>query len=180
MRRDPAKRDTGLFFFRGRTGAPVAVVSAGGGFAYVGAMQDSFPHALVLSERGVNAFALIYRPRAQTACEDLSRAVAFLHEYAAELGVDMRGYSLWGGSAGARMAAWVGSHGTEAFGQRSYPRPAAVIMQYTGRPMALPHGRRCSGVHRRSAETDRRQRSKCLKVCRMASGLVRALLPKDG
>ena len=30
------------------------------------------------------------------------------------------------------MAAWVGSHGTEAFGQRSYPRPAAVIMQYTG------------------------------------------------
>lgn len=131
MRRDPAKRDTGLFFFRGRTGAPVAVVSAGGGFAYVGAMQDSFPHALVLSERGVNAFALIYRPRAQTACEDLSRAVAFLHEHAAELGVDMRGYSLWGGSAGARMAAWVGSHGTEAFGQRSYPRPAAVIMQYT-------------------------------------------------
>ena len=53
-----------------------------------------------------------------------------LHED--ELSVTMDGYSLWGGSAGARMASWLGSHGTEAFGEREYPRPAAVIMQYTG------------------------------------------------
>ena len=51
---------------------------------------------------------------------------------AAKLGIDMEGYSLWGGSAGARMAAWLGSLGTEYFGEQSYPRPAAVIMQYTG------------------------------------------------
>ena len=51
--------------------------NAGGGFAYVGAMQDSFPHALELSRRGYNAFALIYRPGAQTACEDLARAIQF-------------------------------------------------------------------------------------------------------
>lgn len=42
------------------------------------------------------------------------------------------GYSLWGGSAGARMAAWVGAYGTAAFGAEAYPKPAAVIMQYTG------------------------------------------------
>lgn len=48
---------------------------AGGGFAYAGAMQDSFPHALELSKQGYNAFALIYRPGAQTACEDLSRSI---------------------------------------------------------------------------------------------------------
>lgn len=59
---DPAKEDTGLFFFKGEAGAPFAVCNAGGGFAYVGAMQDSFPHALELSKRGYNAFALIYRP----------------------------------------------------------------------------------------------------------------------
>ena len=40
---DPAKADTGLFFFRGNPGEKFAVCSAGGGFAYVGAMQDSFP-----------------------------------------------------------------------------------------------------------------------------------------
>ena len=46
--------------------------------------------------------------------------------------MDTEGYSLWGGSAGARMAAWLGTYGTESFGEREYPRPSAVIMQYTG------------------------------------------------
>ena len=52
-----------MFFFKGTPGARFAVCNAGGGFAYVGAMQDSFPHALELSKKGYNAFALIYRPR---------------------------------------------------------------------------------------------------------------------
>ena len=131
-RADPSKRDTGLFFFRGKPGAPFAIVNAGGGFCFVGAMHDSFPHALALSERGVNAFALIYRPGARTACEDLARAIRVVFDRAEELGVSSDGYSLWGGSAGARMAAWLGSHGTAAFGERDLPRPAAVVMQYTG------------------------------------------------
>lgn len=129
---DPAKEDTGLFFFRGNPGEKFAVVNAGGGFAYVAAMHDSFPHALELSKKGYNAFALIYRPGAQTACEDLARAIAFIHENAEELKVDVEDYSLWGGSAGARMAAWLGSYGTESFGEEEYPAPGAVIMQYTG------------------------------------------------
>lgn len=129
---DPAKEDTGLFFFRGEPGAKTAILNAGGGFMYVAAMQDNFPHALELSKRGYNAFALIYRPGAETACEDLARAIAFLHDNAEELQIDMDGYSLWGGSAGARMAAWLGSYGTAAFGEKEYPRPGAVIMQYTG------------------------------------------------
>ena len=41
-------------------------------------------------------------------------------------------YSLWGGSAGARMAAWLGSYGPAAFRGDDLPRPGAVIMQYTG------------------------------------------------
>ena len=129
---DPWKADTGLFFFKGKPGAKFAICNAGGGFAYVGAMHDSFPHALELSKMGYNAFALIYRPGSQTACEDLARAIAFIHEHAEELEVDVTDYSLWGGSAGARMAAWLGSYGTAAFGEADYPRPAAVIMQYTG------------------------------------------------
>ncbi len=106
--------------------------NAGGGFAYVGAMHDSFPHALELSKRGYNAFALIYRPDAQSACEDLARAVSFIFKNAEKLGVDTNCYSLWGGSAGGRMAAWVASYGTAAFGGAELPRPGAVIMQYTG------------------------------------------------
>ena len=129
---DPAKEDTGLFFFKGTPGEKFAICNAGGAFAYVGAMQDSFPHALELSRKGYNAFALIYRPSAQTACEDLARAITFIFDHAEELEVDTDYYSLWGGSAGARMAAWLGTYGTEAFGGGDLPRPGAVIMQYTG------------------------------------------------
>lgn len=129
---DLDKQNTGLFFFKGNTGAKSAIVNAGGGFMYVAGMHDSFPHALELSKKGYNAFALIYRPGARTACEDLARAIAFLHEHTDELGIDMSDYSLWGGSAGARMAAWLGAYGTSAFGEKEYPKPAAVIMQYTG------------------------------------------------
>ena len=132
MAADGTKRDTGLFFFRGEPGGRTAICNAGGGFMYVGAMQDSFPHALELSKQGYNAFALIYRPGAQTACEDLARAIAFLHQHAEELDIDMDGYSLWGGSAGGRMAAWLGTYGPAAFGGDDLPRPGAVIIQYTG------------------------------------------------
>jgi acetyl esterase/lipase len=129
---EPDKRNTGLFFFRGNPGKQFAIVNAGGAFSFVGAMHDSFPHALELSKKGYNAFALIYRVGADTACEDLARAIAFIHRHADELEVDTADYSLWGGSAGARMAAWLGSYGTKAFGEAEYPRPGAVIMQYTG------------------------------------------------
>ena len=86
----PAKEDTGLFFFKGIPGEKFAICNAGGAFAYVGAMQDSFPHALELSKKGYNAFALIYRPGAQTACEDLARAIRFIFDHADELEVDIK------------------------------------------------------------------------------------------
>ena len=95
-------------------------------------MHDSFPHALELSKMGYNAFALIYRPGAQTACEDLARAISFIFENAEELEVNTDCYSLWGGSAGGRMAAWLGSYGTAAFGKKDLPQAGVVIMQYTG------------------------------------------------
>ena len=128
---DPSKNDVGLFFFKGKTGAKFAICNSGGGMVYVGSMHDSFPHALEISKKGYNAFALIYRPGARTACEDLARAIAYIHDNAEMLQVDKNDYSLWGGSAGARMAAWLGSYGAKAFGEKPYPSPAAVIMQYT-------------------------------------------------
>ena len=139
-RADPEKENTGLFFFRGNAGAPFAVTCAGGGWAYVAAMHDSFPHALELSRRGYNAFAVIYRPGAPTAYEDLARALSFIFENADALGVDTSGYSLWGGSAGARMAAELGSYGAAAYGGEDIPKPAPVIMQYTGYSSYNPDG----------------------------------------
>ena len=129
---DPSKAHTGLFLFRGETDKPFAITNAGGGFAYVGAMHDSFPHALEISKAGYSAFALIYRP--DDPFNDLARAITFIHDNAAELGVKPDDYSLWGGSAGARMAAVLGnsSYLHQLTGRSDIPQAAAVIMQYTG------------------------------------------------
>lgn len=129
---DADKRNTGLFFFKGQQGAPFAVCNAGGAFAYVGAMHDSFPHALSLSKKGYNAFALIYRTG--NAYEDLARAIEFIYDNADRLGVSQEGYSLWGGSAGARMVAVLGNSNymRQLTRRHDIPQAAAVVMQYTG------------------------------------------------
>lgn len=129
---NPDKRNTGLFFFKGDPGREYAVVNAGGAFVYVGAMHDSFPHALEISKKGYNAFALIYRP--DDPYNDLARAITFIHDNADRLGVKADGYSLWGGSAGARMAATLGNMEYLQYltGRNDVPQAAAVVMQYTG------------------------------------------------
>lgn len=129
---DPRLGDTGLFFFRGIPGREFAITNAGGGFYYVGAMHDSFPHAREVSKAGYNAFALIYRP--DDPYTDLARAITFIHDHAQELQVNPVNYSLWGGSAGARMAATLGNadYLYQLTGRKDIPQAAAVVMQYTG------------------------------------------------
>ena len=130
---DPTKESTGLFFFRGEPGAPFAIISAGGGFSYVGSIHEGFPLAIQLVERGYNAFVIQYRiGGAKVAYEDLAAAISFVFANAENLEVGTENYSLWGGSAGARMAASLGSYGPAAFGGDELPRPAAVLMLYTG------------------------------------------------
>ena len=131
MAADGTKRDTGLFFFRGKPGKEFAVMNAGGAFYYVGAMHDSFPHALEAGRQGYQAFALIYRP--DSPYEDLARAIEWIWDHAGELQIKKEGYSLWGGSAGARMAAVLGNRTylRQFTGRREISQAAAVVMQYT-------------------------------------------------
>ena len=76
---DPTKESTGLFFFRGKPGAPFAVISPGGGFSYVGSVHEGFPHAVALSQKGYNAFVLQYRVGGERiACEDLAAALSYI------------------------------------------------------------------------------------------------------
>lgn len=130
----PDKNHTGLFYFRGKPGAPFAIISPGGGFSYVGSVHEGFPYAAELSRRGYNAFVLRYRAGqgAAVATQDLAAAVTYIFRNAQTLGVSTSGYSLWGSSAGARMAASIGSHGAAAFGGAQLPKPTVVVMAYTG------------------------------------------------
>lgn len=130
---DPSKENTGLFFFRGEPGAPFAVLSAGGGFSYVGSLHEGFPLAFEISKKKYNAFVIRYRTGSQQkATEDLAAAITYIFKNAASLGMSTDGYSLWGGSAGARMVGNIALSGVAAYGGSVLPKPATVVIAYTG------------------------------------------------
>ncbi|MDL2290629.1 alpha/beta hydrolase [Desulfovibrio sp. OttesenSCG-928-F20] len=140
-RSDPTKASTGLFFFRGEPGAPFAVVCPGGGFSYVGSVHEGFPYAMELSKKGFNAFVLRYRvgQSGNAATSDLAAALSYIFANAEDLAVGTASYSLWGSSAGARMVAYIGSHGAARFGGKQLPSPSALIMAYTGHAEFTPN-----------------------------------------
>ena len=130
---DPAKKSTGLFFFRGKPGAPFAILCPGGGFAYIGSLHEGFPHAVELSKKGYNAFVLKYRVGSGLrATEDLAAAVSYIFKNAEILEVGVEGYSLWGFSAGARMVGNIALDGIAGFGGDDLPKPRMVVIAYTG------------------------------------------------
>ena len=97
-------------------------------------MHEGFPYAVAISKQGYNAFVLRYRAGSggAVATRDLAAAISYVFRNAKVLGVGTEGYSLWGSSAGARMAAAIGSHGVASFGGDVLPKPSAVVMAYTG------------------------------------------------
>lgn len=130
---DAAKRNTGLFFYRGKPDAPFAVICPGGGFAYVGSLHEGFPLANRISELGLNAFVIRYRIGDQnSATEDLAAAINYIFNNYESLGVSRNDYSVWGGSAGARMAGNIALNGVSAYGGGNLPKPATVVIAYTG------------------------------------------------
>ena len=107
-------------------------MNAGGGFIYVGAMHDSFPMLMSFLNGAITPLpSSTGRARKRPAKTWRGPSASSL-PMRDELGVDIKDYSLWGGSAGARMAAYLGSYGPAAFGGNDLPRPGAVIMEYTG------------------------------------------------
>lgn len=63
-RAEPAKARRGLFFFRGNPGAPIAVISPGGGFAYIGSLHEGVCRR---DQRGgLQRLRAVNRPRSLT------------------------------------------------------------------------------------------------------------------
>lgn len=129
---DPTKKLTGLFFYRGKPGAPFAIICPGGGFSYVGSLHEGFPLAREIGKKGLNAFVIRYRVNERMATEDLASAISYVLRNAETLGIGTRGYSLWGGSAGARMVGNIALRGVAHYGGGDLPRPATVVIAYTG------------------------------------------------
>ena len=132
-KQDPRKENTGLFFFRGNPDAPFAIICPGGGFSYVASLHEGFPIAQRISDFGLNAFVIRYRiGSGQWASEDLASAISYICRNAESLGVSTKDFAVWGASAGARMAGDIALCGIPAFGGDNLPKPATVVIAYTG------------------------------------------------
>ncbi len=133
-REQPTKSNTGLFFFRGKPGAPFAVIAPGGGFSYVGSVHEGFPYAVAIASHGYNAFVLKYRAGAggAVATQDLAAAISYVFRHAKK---PWRWH---------RRLFLVGQFGWRSNGRRhrlarggairgnDLPKPSAVVMAYTG------------------------------------------------
>jgi dienelactone hydrolase len=95
-------------------------------------LHEGFPLAREISEKGLNAFVIRYRVDEQKATEDMAAAIAYIFKNADVLGVGTQGYSLWGGSAGARMVGNIALRGVSGFGGGDIRKPSAVFIAYTG------------------------------------------------
>ena len=135
-KQDPRKTKTGIFFFRGDPDAPFAVICPGGGFSYVGSLHEGFPLASEISKKKLNAFVVRYRIGSEKwATEDLAYAIRFIFENAETLKVNTKNYSLWGGSAGARMVGNIVYYGVNGFGAGNYPKPVTAVIAYTAQSL---------------------------------------------
>lgn len=135
-KQDAGKNNTGLFFYRGEPDAPFAIICPGGGFSYVGSLHEGFPLASEISKKKLNAFVIRYRIGGeQRATEDLANAIRFIFENANSLKINTKNYSLWGGSAGARMVGNIAYYGVGSFGAGNYPKPVTAVIAYTGQSL---------------------------------------------
>ena len=112
---------------------PVAIICPGGGYRRVCSFVEGHPFAKKLNALGYHAIVVYYRvnvlARYPAPQEDLARAVREVHAKAGQWNLDMRGYSVWGSSAGGHLAA---SFGTKNMGYARYglPKPGALILVY--------------------------------------------------
>lgn len=112
---------------------PVAIICPGGGYRRVCSFVEGHPCAKRLNQLGCHAIVVYYRVRENAIFpnpqDDLARAVKEIHSHETDWKLDLRGYSLWGSSAGGHLAA---SFGTESMGWMHYslPKPGALILCY--------------------------------------------------
>ena len=112
---------------------PVAVICPGGGYRRICSFIEGRPYAKKLNAMGYHAFVVYYRVREKALFpapqDDLARAVREILEHSQRWKLDMRGYSVWGSSAGGHLAA---CFGTESMGYAHYglPKPGAIILTY--------------------------------------------------
>lgn len=139
---NPHLDTTRLLYIPGAPGAPFAIVIAGGGYNSVCMMQEAFPVAQRLYEKGYHVFMLKYRvgdlpgevspfDKRERAFGDLRRAMEFIFRNPENWQATLTDYSIWGFSAGARMALAWATNSKYGYAAAGLPKPTLQVPIYT-------------------------------------------------
>jgi acetyl esterase/lipase len=144
---DPTKQAAGFWFIPGERNKPLAVVVPGGGFRAVETLQEGFPYAKVLHDKGYNVAILKYRvqplvgqgnsgqskmsPAEANAEADMAALMKVLNDNAAAWKINLDNYSVWGSSAGGMVASQWAMSGPNSAKANNLSEPAIVVNAYT-------------------------------------------------
>jgi acetyl esterase/lipase len=134
-RSEPDMNDTGLFFFRGKPGAPFVLLIPDGGWNYVGSLHEGFPIAVEIAKKGYNAFVVKYRPPREYISVDTAAALSYIFAHSQELDISTADYSLWGFSAGGQPVFDISLNGPSAYGASGVPKPCTAVFMYMWQPL---------------------------------------------
>lgn len=121
------------YLIRDGTYHPTAIICPGGGYRRVCSFIEGYPYAKKLNHMGYHAIVVYYRvkdrARFPAPLDDLAWAIGEVFDRAQRWKLDMKGYSVWGSSAGGHLAA---CFGTDAMGYGHYglPKPGTMVLTY--------------------------------------------------
>ena len=148
-RRDRSLEGAGLFFMRGRPGALFGTIVPGGRVLLLGhALRGSSGCAADQPSR-LQMHLCSSTPFARAARSPSAISPLRCRAPCRRTGGVAAGWSMWGSSTGARMAAAIGTHGSAAIGGDVLPKPATVGAD--GREWPLMAGT-CQKQTRQTAE----------------------------
>lgn len=131
MAADETKRRVLVYLRLQNRKSPLALILPGGAYQHVSIMNEGFPVADRLFERGYSTAVLLYRVEENASglrpVEDLARTMEFFHTYSKEFQIDARRITLWGGSASGHLC---GYYCAAANRKNGYILPRSVVLSY--------------------------------------------------
>ena len=141
-----------IYLPAGRASGAGVVICPGGGYAHLAMEKEGSEIAAWLNKQGLAGFVLKYRlgPRYHhpAPLDDAHRALRYVREHAAELGIKADRVGIWGFSAGGHLAATAATHfdaGT---------RPDFLILAYPVITFEPPYAHQGSRKNLLGAEPD--------------------------
>jgi acetyl esterase/lipase len=151
-KQDEDRPTLSIYVPAGRASGAGVVICPGGGYAHLAMEKEGSEIAAWLNRQGLAGFVLKYRlgPRYHhpAQLDDAHRALRYVREHAAELGIKTDRVGIWGFSAGGHLAATAATHfdaGT---------RPDFLILAYPVITFEPPYAHQGSRKNLLGAEPD--------------------------